>query len=223
MIATGISVIGILLIIIQAIFRTKESKYRTRSLYKRRLKYILWILLSIGCFIPLFEESSIINFIYSFFDRTSYLCTLFIVVTCSQIVIADMIQNNNHFKIHNSLCIKQIKLDFATATMLILYGFMLYLGILGFIDFDIYHSHIILQGLFICSFILTLYSINPSFGILALIALVLFSVFADYNESPLESLICPYLWLYCAAYILTKILIYGSRLPLWRHLASFKF
>ncbi len=203
MIETSISIIGILFIMLNKIIFINNDDINVK-IYTKKQKYfyISWLLLSICCFIPIFEETSIAKFIYSFFDKTSYLCTLLIVMICVKIIIKNIHQTKHSCKYYALFNIlDSIRFKLLHAIIIVLLGSIFYAGALGFMNFDIYHLNVIYQGIMTLIFLVFLYIINYFVGILGLISIILFCFFGDYNQSILESLICPYIYFYCIIYI----------------------
>ncbi len=210
MIETSISVIGILFIIINALLIPKN---KTKNiLNKRATIYIIYLVFSICCFIPIFDGVSAINLIYSYFDKTSYLFTLIICVACIKIIAkhANISKQDSILQyIFNK--INSIQFSITHAIILLLFTLIFYGGVLGFIYFDIYHLNVIYQGIFTILLLLLFYMINNGIGILGLISIILFCLFGNYNESILESLICPYIFIYCTLFILFYLIKYLNK------------
>ncbi len=215
MIAVSICILGILLLLLQSIYFPIIAKYNTYTISKDSIPYVqysykrilaFWItffLLALLCFIPIIKQVSIVRLLYSYFDAPSFLAIILICIACIKKVLLPYIQIN-----HNMLYVYNIQFNVYCAYVLFLYGSIFYGGVLGFVEYDIYHLAILWQGIIGFIILISLYICSSAIGILGLLALILFYLFGSENVSFLESFICPYLWLYCASFIILKSCVY---------------
>ncbi|OBV29133.1 hypothetical protein BKN38_05090 [Helicobacter sp. CLO-3] len=134
---------------------------------------------------PIFENHSALNLIYSFFDTPCYLCVLLAVFYIAKI-----------YKIHN-LKIKNISI-----IILFLFGLVYFLSVLGLLWFDMYYFGVYTQA-FITLVLCTLFLwLDRVMFVAITISLIPFALQNDASFAIFDFIICPYLWLYCGARIL---------------------
>lgn len=194
------------------------------------------------CFIcmPLFDEYSIIVYLYSFFDSPSILCVWLAILLASQYISRDyMIAKYNRNMVFpykynqlptcdniatccfDNLCYKWQNSHFFTIShfwsfvVLIWYGFIVYGNTFGLLHFDLYHANIWIHAIFTFVFAAIIFVIDKSFGIVILLSLVVFACSTNTDMSIFEIIICPYLWVFSIFFVVTKICICIYKFLMW--------
>lgn len=216
MIATSICVLGVGFLLLKFLYFHRFSQtMNVNNLqnacvkpHKRTLLMLItFLLFSTICSIPIIYAgggvASIINLLYSYFDSPSILAVLMICVSCLRQCLK--ITNIYGYNLSLANIAARVKFNGYCALLLFVYGGILYAGSLfgGFfgIEFDLYHADILQQGVACFLLLILLYRCSPETAYLGLFALIFFYL-SEGEKSLLENLICPYLWIYCALYLI---------------------
>ena len=150
--------------------------------------------------------ASAINLLYSYCDSPSLFAVLLVCVACfKQVLRLAYLYGHNEFIYRILKICKAIRFNGYLSLILFIYGCILYGGALGMLAFDIYHLEILWQIIIGFLLLVLLYIFSPKVAYLGLFALLLFYICGYENMSVLESFICPYLWVYCALYMIYSI------------------
>lgn len=218
MIATNICVLGICFLLLlywyfPIIRQYKHNVAQDSNVYTLSYKQIILILITFLFFtiifnIPIIDgggggATSAINLLYSYCDSPSFLAILLVFTICLKQVLRLVYLYSHNMLIYRAVSLCELfRFNGYCALILFIYGCILYGGSLGMLTFDIYHLEILWQGIIGFLLLILLYVFNPQTAYLGLFALLIFYIFGYENMSVLESFICPYLWVYCAFYMI---------------------
>lgn len=221
MIATNICILGICFLIFMYLYfpMINKAKYTIQDskCYKISHKKIIamlitFLLLAVICNIHVFsggsysQTTSTIHLLYSYFDSPSFLAILLVCATCFKQSLKLVYLYSNNIFIYSvvSFC-ERVRFNVYLSLILFIYGCILYGGSLGMLRFDIYHLQVLYQCVICFLLLVLLYVASPQVAYLGLFALLLFYICRYENMSVLESFMCPYLWVYCALYMIYAV------------------
>lgn len=151
---------------------------------EKKFKFILLFILLVAIALPIYRFSyNVPEVLYAFFDSPSPLC----VILCIYFIVNFFVE-------------KAPKIESNAFVVIAIFGFLFYINYMGFLGPSIYHSNVVIQGLFAFIFALFIGLVSKNMRLLIVGALC----FSALNPqiSLIESLICPYLWIFSCFYCL---------------------
>ncbi|RDU62646.1 hypothetical protein [Helicobacter sp. MIT 14-3879] len=172
------------------------------SIFKNNLKYIFVVILfTISCcsiIKVLWDYYSLNLLIFSLFDKPSLLCVFLVLSYIFKNIFKNIPLKNKILKLFIDSTINQFFF-----LLLFIFGLVLFLGSLGLIPFDIYHSSKLYQSIFVFIFMICFYFVDRFCSFIVLLALI-FGIFL--NDDILTCLICVYLFVFSFIIILFNVL-----------------